>query len=90
MLQKGLVKKIWAVVCTAGAGAACTLCAFASEQVQQRGVNMMMTLDMIQTVSMIVLICVAVLVFAFYLAKAVLKRMYVAPEEDEKDKNKED
>ena len=87
MLKKGLVKKIWAVVCTAGAGAACTLCAFASEQVQQRGVN---TLDMIQTVSMIVLICVAVLVFAFYLAKAVLKRMYVAPEEDEKDKNKED
>ncbi len=81
-MKKSIFKKIWAVVCTAGASTAGTLLAFAGEQAEGQS-KLMLSMDVIQTVSLILVITVAVVIFALYAAKMVLKRMHVAPEENE-------
>ena len=82
-LNKSIFKKIWAVVCTAGASTAGTLLAFAGEQAEGQS-KLMLSMDVIQTVSLILVITVAVVILALYVAKMVLKKMHVAPEEEEK------
>lgn len=85
-MKKSIFKKIWAAVCTVWVGMTGTLVAFATEQTTQTpsgAERVTMTMDVLQKVSLIIVIAVAVLIFAFYLAKMVLKKMYVAPEENE-------
>lgn len=91
-MKKSVFKTLWAAVCVVVVSTMGVLSVFASEQIQGRGVSMMITMDVIQTVSLIIVIAIAILVFAFYLAKMVLKKMYIAPEESDKGgtRNEED
>ena len=81
-MKKSIFKKIWAIVCTVEASTAGTLLVFAGEQAERQS-KLMMSMDIIQTVSLILVITVAVVLLALYAAKMVLKQMHVAPEENE-------
>ncbi len=45
----------------------------------------MLAMDVLQKVCLIIVITVVVLFLAFYVAKTVLKKMHVAPEEKDRD-----
>ena len=85
-MKKSMIKTLWAAISACALGAMGTLVAFAGEQETAEAGRVLATMDVLQKVSLIVVITVAVAVFIFYAVKMVLKKMYVAPEEDEKNK----
>ena len=87
-----ILKKIflaaWTAVCTAWICIAGTLPLLASEQASETAENtekMLLTMDILQTVCIVIVITAVLLFVAFYILKAVLKKMHVAPTWQEQD-----
>ena len=91
--MKKICLTVWAAICTVWASTAGTWPALASEQTDRaadKAEQVLLTMDVFQTVCLIIVISAVVLFVAFYIAKAVLKKMHVAPEEqDEENQTKE-
>lgn len=66
-----------------------TLTAFAEEPAQ-RSAKVMLSMDVIQTVSLIVVISIVVVILAVHIAKMVLKKMHIPPKEHDEEQNKEE
>ena len=73
------MKAIWMTVCAALTSTACTLSVFASEAAEDTPM-IFVTLDVLQKVFLMILIAAVVLLLVFYVVKAVLKKLYVEPE----------
>lgn len=71
---------VWATICTGLAGMAGSLCVFAKEPVG-RAAKVMLTMDMLQRICLGIVIAAVVLFLIFYIVKAVLKKLHVAPAE---------
>lgn len=91
--MKKICLTVWAAICTVWASTAGTWLALASEQTDRaadKAEQVLLTMDVFQTVCLIIVISAVVLFVAFYIAKAVLKKMHVAPgEQDEENQTKE-
>lgn len=73
---------VWATICTGLAGMAGSLCVFAEEPAG-RAAKVMLTMDVLQRICLGIVITAVVLFLIFYIVKAVLKKLLVAPEEKE-------
>ena len=81
--MKHSMRKFWAAICTVWASTASTLTAFAAEQGTEvaESANLMSTMDVLQKISLVIIIIAAVLIMGFYVVKMILKKMHVPPEE---------
>lgn len=73
---------------------ASTLSAYAAEQGTEaaEAADLMSTMDVLQKISLVIIIIAAVLIMGFYVVKMILKKMHVPPEvkpEEKIDQNKE-
>ncbi len=92
-MKHGMMK-IWAAICTVWASTASTLSAYAAEQGTDavESANLMSTMDVLQKISLVIIIIAAVLIMGFYVVKMILMKMHVPPEvkpEEKLDQNKE-
>ena len=71
---------VWAIICTGLAGIAGSLCVFAEEPAG-RAAKVMLTMDVLQRICLGIVITAVVLFLMFYIVKAVLKKLLVAPAE---------
>ncbi len=76
---------VWTAICAVWATTACTMLVFAEEPAG-RAAKVMLTMDVLQTVCLIIVIAAAILVLAFYVVKLVLKKLHVAPEDKDQEK----
>ena len=84
--MKKVLLTAWATACTLWASIASTCLARASEQtnaVTENAEKVLLTMDVLQTVCLVIVITAVVLFLLFYIAKAVLKRLHDAPEDKE-------
>ena len=68
----------------------CTCPISASEQMSRATERVLFTMDVYQTVCIIIVITAIVLFVAFHIAKAVLKKMLVSPDDKDEDDKKKD
>ena len=76
---------VWATICTGLAGMAGSFCVFAEEPAD-RAAKVMLTMDVLQRICLGIVITAVVLFLIFYIVKAVLKKLHVAPAEKEEEK----
>lgn len=81
--MKRVFLTVWAAVCALCGSMAGVCLASASEQTSTAAENaekVLLTMDVFQTVSLVIVITAVVLFVAFYAVKAVLKKLHVEPE----------
>lgn len=87
------LRTVWTAICTAITATAGTLCTYAAEQGTEplsRAARANQILDVIQKVSLWILIVAVSLFVCWYAVKVILKKMHVPPEQKEKDANDKD
>jgi hypothetical protein len=67
------------------AGSSIALASEAATEQTDQAAGVLLTMDILQKVSLGIVITAVVLFLLFYIAKAVLKRLHVAPEEKEEE-----
>lgn len=84
--MKKILLGTWAAICTVWASTAVRSIALASEAATEQtdqAAGVLLTMDILQKVSLGIVIAAVVLFLIFYIVKAVLKRLLAAPEENE-------
>ncbi|MBQ2255637.1 MAG: hypothetical protein IIW17_04795 [Clostridia bacterium] len=88
--MKKIFWAVWTAVCTVWVSMVCTCPISASEQMSRATERVLFTMDVYQTVCIIIVITAIVLFVAFHIAKAVLKKMLVSPDDKDEDDKKQD
>lgn len=87
--MKKILLTAWAAICTLWASMAGSSIALASEAATEQtdqAAGVLLTMDILQKVSLGIVITAVVLFLIFYIVKAVLKRLHIAPEEKEEER----
>ena len=82
--MKKILLGTWAAICTVCASTAVSSIALASEAATEQtdqAAGVLLTMDILQKVSLGIVITAVVLFLIFYIVKAVLKKLLVAPAE---------
>ena len=82
--MKKILLGTWAAICTVCASTAVSSIALASEAATEQtdqAAGVLLTMDILQKVSLGIVITAVVLFLIFYIVKAVLKKLHVAPAE---------
>ncbi len=87
--MKKIFLTVWAAMCTVWASIAGTCLAFAEEHTTKAAQQVLFTMDVFKTVCLVIVITAVALFVVFYIAKAVLKKLHVAPDEKEEGKESE-
>ena len=86
--MKKILLGTWAAICTVWASTAVSSIALASEAATEQtdqAAGVLLTMDILQKVSLGIGITAVVLFLIFYIVKAVLKKLHVVPEEKEEE-----
>ena len=87
--MKKILLTVWAAICTLWASMAGSSIALASEAATEQtdqAAGVLLTMDILQKVSLGIVITAVVLFLIFYIVKAVLKKLLVASEEKEEER----
>ncbi len=86
--MRHMLRKFWAALSFIWISTASTLCAYAAEQGTEAPggpPGLLSTMDVLQKVCLVIVMIVVVFIFGFYIAKLVLKKMHVPPEDKKPD-----
>lgn len=90
--MKQMLRKLWVVLSMILVSTSGTLCVYATEQgPEQAGAasDLFTIMDVLQKVCIGIVIAVVVVIFCFYVAKLVLKKLHVPPEEKQPDEDQQ-